>query len=102
MSPSNIPERNDNESHDLESETDVHSEDSENLHQRSARPLCLDQFLKLCSAADTGGRAKWLIQHGEVKVNGQVETRRRRKLAPGDVVELSGQRFLLDEFLLVD
>ncbi|MFN8705573.1 MAG: RNA-binding S4 domain-containing protein [Planctomyces sp.] len=102
MSPSNIPDRNDAESHDLESETDVHSEDSENLPERSARPLCLDQFLKLCSAADTGGRAKWMIQHGEVKVNGQVETRRRRKLAAGDVVELSGQRFLPDEFLLVD
>jgi ribosome-associated protein len=102
MSPNNFPDRTDADGHRLESEADMHSEDSENIHQRTARPLCLDQFLKLCSAADTGGRAKWLIQHGEVKVNGQVETRRRRKLAPGDVVELSGQRFLPDEFLLVD
>ena len=54
--------------------------------------LCLDQFLKLSQAADSGGRAKWLIQNEHVCVNGIVETRRRRKLAPGDVVEVDGRR----------
>jgi ribosome-associated protein len=54
--------------------------------------LRLDQFLKLSGLAGTGGQAKVLIQAGEVKVNGAVETRRRRKLAAGDVVELAGQR----------
>lgn len=54
--------------------------------------MCLDQFLKLSRAADSGGRAKWLIQNGHVSVNGTVETRRRRKLAPGDVVDVNGRR----------
>lgn len=61
--------------------------------------LCLDQFLKLSGVADTGGRAKWLIQNGEVKVNGEVETRRRRKLAAGDVVETGSRTLIPDAFL---
>jgi ribosome-associated protein len=74
-------------------------DDVESLLENIDRPLCLDQFLKLCSAVDSGGRAKWLIQHGEVKVNGQTETRRRRKLSRGDKVELDGQTFLPDAWL---
>jgi len=57
--------------------------------------LRLDQFLKLLSLAETGGRAKLMIQNGEVKVNGEIETRRRRKLSVGDVVEVGGQRLLV-------
>ena len=53
----------------------------------------LDQFLKLTGVVDTGGQAKLLIQGGEVQVNGQIETRRGRKLKPGDVVELDGESF---------
>ena len=40
----------------------------------------LDQFLKLAQIAMTGGEAKAMIQDGMVKVNGEVETRRGRKL----------------------
>ena len=61
--------------------------------------LRLDQFLKLSGVAGTGGQAKLLIQSGEVQVNGEQETRRRRKLAAGDVVEVNGTRYLPDEFL---
>ena len=61
--------------------------------------LRLDQFLKLSGVAGTGGQAKLLIQSGEVQVNGELETRRRRKLAAGDVVEVNGTRYLPDEFL---
>ena len=61
--------------------------------------LRLDQFLKLSGIAESGGRAKLLIQSGEVQVNGDVETRRRRKLVIGDVVEFDGTRYLPDEFL---
>ncbi|MCP4676446.1 MAG: RNA-binding S4 domain-containing protein [Deltaproteobacteria bacterium] len=60
--------------------------------------LRLDQFLKLSGVAGTGGQAKLLIQSGEVQVNGTVETRRRRKLVVGDVVEFGGTRYLPDEF----
>ncbi len=56
----------------------------------------LDQFLKLTGAVDTGGQAKLLIQGGEVRVNDEVETRRGRKLKPGDVVELDGESFAVD------
>ena len=62
-------------------------------------PLRLDQFLKLRGIADTGGQAKLLIQSGEVQVNGEVETRRRRKLVVGDVVKVGGIAYSPDEFL---
>lgn len=60
-------------------------------------PLRLDQFLKLRAIAETGGRAKMMIQGGEVKVNGELETRRRRKLNAGDVIEVGGQQFVVDK-----
>ena len=62
-------------------------------------PLRLDQFLKLSGITDTGGQAKLLIQSGEVKVNGEPETRRRRKLVVGDVIEVDGKLYALDDFL---
>lgn len=52
----------------------------------------LDYFVKIVAEAGTGGQAKLLIQGGEVKVNGEIETRRRRKLTAGDIVEFSGRR----------
>ena len=55
--------------------------------------LRLDQFLKLRGVADSGGQAKLLIQSGEVRVNGEVETRRRRNLVVGDVVEVDGREY---------
>lgn len=51
----------------------------------------LDDFLKRTGRVGTGGEAKLLIQAGEVLVNGIVETRRRKQLAVGDVVELFGE-----------
>lgn len=51
----------------------------------------LDQFLKLSGLAQTGGHAKLLIQSGDVLVNGETETRRRRKLSPGDTVQVAGE-----------
>ncbi|MBW4473727.1 MAG: RNA-binding S4 domain-containing protein [Stenomitos rutilans HA7619-LM2] len=51
----------------------------------------LDQFLKAVGIVSTGGQAKLLIQSGEVKVNGTVETRRGRKLVLGDRVSTMGE-----------
>lgn len=56
----------------------------------------LDQFLKHCGIAGTGGQAKLLIQGGEVLVNGELETRRRRKLASGDVIQFDGNDYTVD------
>ena len=50
----------------------------------------LDSFLKAVNIFASGGEAKQAIQDGMVTVNGEVETRRGRKLRPGDRVELSG------------
>jgi ribosome-associated protein len=61
-----------------------------------AEPLRLDHFLKLSGAVGSGGQAKQLIQNGEVLLNGQVETRRRKKLTPGDQVTVGGQTFTVD------
>ena len=48
----------------------------------------LDQFLKLVGLVRSGGEAKHLIQGGEVLLNGEVETRRSKKLHAGDRVQL--------------
>lgn len=66
------------------------------------KKLCLDQFLKLSWVVETGGHAKFMIQNGEVKVNGEVETRRRRKLVAGDVVELAGKQLLVTDSLFAE
>ena len=52
----------------------------------------LGQALKAASLVGTGGEAKVLIQAGEVSVNGEVETRRGRKMEEGDVVEVGDER----------
>lgn len=53
--------------------------------------MTLDQFLKRVGVVESGGQAKLAIQDGYVTVNGQLETRRGRKLAPGDVVVVDEQ-----------
>jgi ribosome-associated protein len=60
-------------------------------------PLRLDHFLKLHGLSESGGHAKAMIQGGEVKLNGEVETRRRKKLAIGDIVEVFGKKFVVKE-----
>ena len=50
--------------------------------------ITLGQALKAANVVGTGGEAKILIQAGEVWVNGDVETRRGRRLCEGDVVEV--------------
>lgn len=52
------------------------------------REINLTQVLKLASWVMNGGEAKALISEGRVRVNGEVELRKRRKMALGDRVEL--------------
>ena len=56
----------------------------------------LDQALKLADIASTGGHAKFLIAEELVKVNGEVETRRGKKLRSGDKVEAFGKEFVVE------
>jgi ribosome-associated protein len=50
----------------------------------------LGQFLKLADLVDTGSDAKPLVAGGHVRVNGETETRRGRRLGKGDVVAVGG------------
>ncbi|HKH36213.1 MAG TPA: RNA-binding S4 domain-containing protein [Rubrobacter sp.] len=52
----------------------------------------LGRALKAAGLVGTGGEAKVLIQAGEVSVNGDVETRRGRRLEEGDVVEVGDEQ----------
>lgn len=53
----------------------------------------LGQALKLAGYVDSGLDAKIVIQDGLVKVNGEVDTRRGKKLVPGDVVSFENKEF---------
>ena len=57
--------------------------------------LTLNEALKLLGVG-TGGQAKMLIQNGQVKVNGETETRRKHKLHAGDVIEIDGEEYVLE------
>lgn len=59
----------------------------------------LDSLLKSVNIVASGGEAKLLIGNGEVAVNGEEELRRGRKLYPGDVVAVSGYRFIIKKVL---
>ncbi len=59
------------------------------------KTIPLDKFLKSVGAVGTGGEAKFLIQDGAVRVNGEVETRRGRKLTAGDTVEFNDDTFVV-------
>ena len=48
----------------------------------------LFKILKFESLASSGGEAKILIADGKVEVNGEVETRKRRKIVAGDVIKV--------------
>ena len=56
----------------------------------------LGQALKLAGLVETGVDAKFAIQDGLVKVNGEVEERRGRKLYDGDIVEFEGQQIKIE------
>ncbi len=56
----------------------------------------LQDWLKLAGLVGTGGEAKFRVQDGQVKLNGEVETRRRKKLRRGDAVEFAGERLTVD------
>jgi ribosome-associated protein len=51
----------------------------------------LGQFLKLADLVDSGSDARQQIAAGAVRVNGEVELRRGRRLHPGDVVSMGGE-----------
>ena len=57
----------------------------------------LGQALKAVGFAESGVEAKDVIQNGLVLVNGEIDTRRGRKLYPGDVVVFDGEEIKIEE-----
>ena len=55
----------------------------------------LNAFIKANSLATTGGQAKNLIRTKQIKVNDEIETRNKRKLVEGDVVEFKSKKFIV-------
>lgn len=56
------------------------------------QPIELYQLLKLADLTASGGEAKFALAQGQVRVNGLVETRKRRKIVAGDLAEFAGVR----------
>ena len=52
----------------------------------------LDQLLKWANFTASGVESKMFILNGEVKVNGEVETRRGKKIYDGYIVEFNGEK----------
>ena len=54
----------------------------------SHEPVELYKILKFEGMVATGGEAKLVISEGLVQVNGKIETRKRKKIVAGDIIEL--------------
>ena len=55
-------------------------------------PIELYKILKFENMVGSGGEAKYVISEGLVMVNGKVETRKRKKILSGDVVEFGEEK----------
>ena len=59
----------------------------------SKEPTDLYLILKFEGLASSGGEAKALIADGQFMVNGEVETRKRKKTVSGDVITFGGEEY---------
>lgn len=53
--------------------------------------ITMDKLLKFSGVADTGGQAFLMVEDGVVKLNGKLVTEKRKKVFPGDVVNIDDQ-----------
>lgn len=60
-------------------------------------PIELCQLLKFENLVQSGGEAKTVITQELVRVNGEIETRKRKKLIAGDVIEFAGEKLQIKE-----
>ena len=58
-------------------------------------PVELCRILKFENMVASGGEAKHVIAEGLVKVNGEVETRKRKKIFSGDIIEFNNTKIRL-------
>jgi ribosome-associated protein len=59
-------------------------------------PVELYKILKFEGLVTTGGEAKLRIGDGQVTVNDEVETRKKRKILGGDIIEFGGEKLVID------
>lgn len=57
--------------------------------------ITLGQLLKMCDFIQSGGEAKYAVKELDIRVNGEAEDRRGRKLYAGDTILIENQRFQL-------
>lgn len=64
---------------------------SEEIHivEIDAEPIELFKLIKAVNLVGSGGEAKFVISEGMVLLNGEVETRKRKKIVSGDLVEFA-------------
>lgn len=63
---------------------------------KGAEYIELIKLLKLLRIAESGGQAKLMVEDGEVKLNGNPESRKRAKLRPGDIVQIFGKKITIE------
>lgn len=56
----------------------------------------LIKLLKVTQIAESGGMAKMMVNNGEVKLNGEIEHRKRAKLRSGDIIEVFDMEIIID------
>ena len=61
----------------------------------TVEPVELYKILKFEGLVSNGGEAKAVVENGQVKVNGAVETRKRKKIVAGDIVEFGGEKLTI-------
>lgn len=64
----------------------------------------LDQLVKFAGLAETGAKAKILIELGEFNVNGDLCTKRGKKIKPGDIIDFKNKKFkvVVDENAVIE
>ena len=67
-----------------------------NIVDITREPLELYKFLKFESIVSSGGEAKHVISEGFVLLNDVVETRKRKKIVNGDIIEFNGKQYQLN------
>ena len=61
----------------------------------TTEPVELYKILKFEGVVSSGGEAKFVIDDGQVLVNGEVETRKRKKIVSGDIISFSGEQLIM-------
>lgn len=63
-----------------------------NIVEITKEPVELYKILKFEGLVASGGEAKMVVAEGHVLVNGEVETRKRRKIVSGDIIEFGDEK----------